>query len=923
MPWPRFHPALHRILRISLAVAALVVAAARRAHAQLWTPMSPFNGGNWTACAAGPGGELFVISDAGTLHRSANQGASWANVTPGGAHTVVAVRPVSGATVVACASYVVGGDNPNESWLDRSDDDGNTWTQVQTSSSGADPFIALSTDGASTVFAITLFGSVWESISGGAWTHTGTVPLPIGMTAHDLLFDGTANPPVLYAATDAGLYTSPDGSSWSHYPTVFSGPLLHLALDPNHNDYLSTASATYQFSDGPILIAGVGGPLCTLSDGSLLIGGAYQYASGTLTPLPIPPIGVTNQVAVVSGSTLLAATSEGVLRSINSAQSWDDVAPVTTLTFKMIGALGSSGAVAVVGDAAYTAATPGSALQRTRLFGSEKPLAAVASPDGGYAASQNGGVFFSTDGGQTWSPTNHDFSSANVLALTRTAGGIIVVGASASSGAPIWWTSNDVDWFESGSNVNEALHNHQVTALAATGTTILAASSLDNIPYFSISTDGAQTWTILSSGQVPAPLSQLAAVSTTELYGISGGQLYSSTDGGHDWSSALPGSNVQSVVVDNVGQIWITKMDPPTVLVSRDHGATWAQGDGGTSGVNSLALSSLHELYAGGLGGWHSPTAPTCTVPGIVAWWPAEGNANDATGNGHFGALQNGATFGAGKVGMAFSLDGVNDNVSVPDSPAFHFTNAMSVQGWIKTTGGFDRYIATKHEDALYFAVGGGNVAPHKLSFWLNAVSSSWFAGSTSVDDGQWHHVAATYDGATMKVYVDGHLDGSVPHTGNGQTGTSAILIGARSDGTNASNFPGMIDELSVYNRALSSAEIQALAAQSEPCATLSVDDAPGTVRALGFAPPWPNPATRIMNFEFRTPGEAAARAEIVDVAGRRVSRPLKDQALSGGTHRFQWDGLDASGARVAAGVYLIRVTSGTASAVQRIVLVR
>jgi len=109
----------------------------------------------------------------------------------------------------------------------------------------------------------------------------------------------------------------------------------------------------------------------------------------------------------------------------------------------------------------------------------------------------------------------------------------------------------------------------------------------------------------------------------------------------------------------------------------------------------------------------------------------------------------------------------------------------------------------------------------------------------------------------------------------------------------------------------------------SEPCAAASAGDAPGAVKALEFAPAWPNPTTRTMNFEFRTPGGATARAEIVDVAGRRVSQPLKDQSLSAGTHRFQWDGLDASGARVAAGVYMIRVTIGNTAAVQRIVLVR
>ncbi len=344
--------------------------------------------------------------------------------------------------------------------------------------------------------------------------------------------------------------------------------------------------------------------------------------------------------------------------------------------------------------------------------------------------------------------------------------------------------------------------------------------------------------------------------------------------------------------------------------------------------VGSYTSSALATYSVGNTSGLTSlpgtlQTQFNCPVPGMVAEWPAEGSAIDVTGNGHNGVLQNGATFAAGKIGSAFSLDGVNDDISVPNSTDFAFTNAMSVAGWINTTAGTDRYIATKHDDSFYFAVGGGSVAPHKLSFWLNGVSTSWFTGSTSVDDGQWHHVAATYDGAAMRLYVDGQLDASAPRTGTIQTGSSAILIGARADGTNASNFPGLIDELGVYDRPLGSAEIQALASPGEPCAAASVGDSPRAVRALELSPPWPNPATHLMNFEFRTPDAAVARAEIIDVAGRRVSQPLKEQSLPGGTHRFQWDGLDASGARVAPGVYMIRVTSGSAAAIHRIVLVR
>ena len=395
--------------------------------------------------------------------------------------------------------------------------------------------------------------------------------------------------------------------------------------------------------------------------------------------------------------------------------------------------------------------------------------------------------------------------------------------------------------------------------------------------------------------------------------GLSGGGNGGSGGAGGAGGRGQDGMNGESVALETASGT------SPTVS-----GGTDTDGDGWPDICDNCPGIANQNQRDGNLNGVGDVCDPTqCPNPGLVASWPAEGNANDVSGNSHDGVLHNGATFAPGKVGTAFSLDGVDDNVSVADSPAFSFSNAMSVAGWINTAAGIDRYIATKHDDSFYFAVGGGSVAPHMLSFWLNGPSTSWFTGSTPVDDGQWHHVAATYDGATMSVYVDGNLDGSAPRTGSIQAGTSTVLIGARYDGTNAGNFPGMIDELAIYDRALSAVEIQALAAMSQPCAAASVGDVPGAVRALELAPPWPNPASRIMNFEFRTPGEAAVRAEIVDVAGRQVSRPLRDQILAGGTHRFQWDGLDASGVRAAPGVYLIRVTCGTASAIQRIVLVR
>src|SRR5438552_18884489 len=95
----------------------------------------------------------------------------------------------------------------------------------------------------------------------------------------------------------------------------------------------------------------------------------------------------------------------------------------------------------------------------------------------------------------------------------------------------------------------------------------------------------------------------------------------------------------------------------------------------GTTGVR-IALASIlgasllvSQLSATSPALAGSATAPVCVAPpsGLVSWWPAEGNADDI-GDGNYGALVNEATFSAGKVGQAFSLDGTNHYVSIANT---------------------------------------------------------------------------------------------------------------------------------------------------------------------------------------------------------------------------------------------------------------
>src|ERR1019366_5236800 len=153
--------------------------------------------------------------------------------------------------------------------------------------------------------------------------------------------------------------------------------------------------------------------------------------------------------------------------------------------------------------------------------------------------------------------------------------------------------------------------------------------------------------------------------------------------------------------------------------------------------------------------------------PGLVSWWPGEGNANDQVG-ANSGTVLGEATFAPGLVGQAFSFNGWSGLVVVPDAPALRFTNAMTIEAWVYPAAspqGYPFGIVTKwFGDADQFSYSTAIDISGKVYF---LVSKNGLAATEGVDYGivysantvplnQWTHFAATYDGAWLKVYLNG-----------------------------------------------------------------------------------------------------------------------------------------------------------------------
>ena len=203
--------------------------------------------------------------------------------------------------------------------------------------------------------------------------------------------------------------------------------------------------------------------------------------------------------------------------------------------------------------------------------------------------------------------------------------------------------------------------------------------------------------------------------------------------------------------------------------------------------------------------------APPCAVPpaGLVSWWRGEANALDRTGGNH-GLLVGQTAYGTGRVGRGFVFDGDEDLVRVGDAANLRLQD-FTIEAWIRRAsaaivsfswGGAGQLLCCGSRGYNF-----GMDADNRL--FLGKVDVSLVKPSATITDANWHHVAVTKAGSAVVFYIDG-----APHAAPAYTEVfefpTALGIGARPD-NQGGGFYGMIDELSIYGRALTPAEVQAL----------------------------------------------------------------------------------------------------------------
>ena len=253
-------------------------------------------------------------------------------------------------------------------------------------------------------------------------------------------------------------------------------------------------------------------------------------------------------------------------------------------------------------------------------------------------------------------------------------------------------------------------------------------------------------------------------------------------------------------------------------------GWTGTNNDASTASTNSLSMPAGAKTVSVN---YVSDVVTSCgSDPSLVGCWQMEEGSGSVLLDGssftNDASVIGSPAWVAGKVGTyALDLNGTSQYATVPDNASLDITNQITIAAWIKPSVNGTQYLVKKGNRSVTPASG------YELSLATSSGSTGAFffrindSSTCRVDStilysnyfGTWVHVAATYDHANLHIYVNGVQvdDAATSCTVNIVTDTSKVLaIGAQSDG--GSKFTGSMDDVRVYNRALSAAEILQLA---------------------------------------------------------------------------------------------------------------
>ncbi len=258
-------------------------------------------------------------------------------------------------------------------------------------------------------------------------------------------------------------------------------------------------------------------------------------------------------------------------------------------------------------------------------------------------------------------------------------------------------------------------------------------------------------------------------------------------------------------------------------------GPIWMNGSLDDIAIYNRALSptEITQLYTGQVATTaNCPTFPASLAQGLVGYWPFCGNALDESGNNNHGTV-NGASLTTdrfGNAGSAYGFDGVNDRIEINNNPVFN-QGPISVSAWVRVNNiGFYDLITKDGQgnpNTRQWTLQTNNKLPRFGAFSNNGEFT--LDGQDTLVSQKWVHLVGVYSLTEVKIFQNGIQVGSLPMTGILAQGLEPLRFGGNVVQSNY--FDGSLDDIAIWNRALTPQEIQQVYNQGICQTSITVTD--------------------------------------------------------------------------------------------------
>ncbi len=306
-----------------------------------------------------------------------------------------------------------------------------------------------------------------------------------------------------------------------------------------------------------------------------------------------------------------------------------------------------------------------------------------------------------------------------------------------------------------------------------------------------------------------------------------------------------------------------------------------------------------------------------------VAYYPFTGNAHDLSGLGNHGIIY-GAKLTQDRFGTnnrAYFFDGINDYINVKNNSILNFQEEITVSFWMRIDEFFSNREAYPNSHGNWENRWKISIIPEKNIRWTIKTDKGIkdLDSKTVPAKDVFYHIVTLYDGTNFNIYINGILDNQTTHTGLILRTSIDLTIGQVLPNSPGVNFKGVLDDIRVFNYALSAEEIQNLYNEKTAIFQQNLSQLPDKYE---LEQNYPNPFNASTTIRFQMKEAGQVKIEIYDILGQKV-KSLVNQQKETGFYSIFWDGKNDQGRLVGSGIYLYKMKSKDFLKSRKLILIK